>query len=53
LKRRDDQALAFDLGQRRTQHLLQGGGIVGQACWDGEHIPTLNRRCESGPLNPS
>ena len=53
LQRRDDQPLAFDLGQRRTQHLLQRRRIVGQRCGGGEHAPTLLRRCESEPMNPA
>ena len=31
--------LAFDLDQRRTQHLLQQSWIVGLRRWDSEHIP--------------
>ena len=53
LQRGDDQPLAFDLRHRRQQQLLQGRRIVGQVCWNGEHTPTLNRRCESRPLTLS
>jgi hypothetical protein len=53
LQCRDDQPLTFDLGQGRTQHLLQQHRVVGQIRWDREHIPELNRRCDSVPMNLS
>ena len=53
LQCRDDQPLTLDLGQGRTQHLLQQDRVVGQVRWDCEHIPELNRRRESGPMNLS
>jgi len=51
LQGRDHQPQPLDLGQRRAQDLLQRRRIFGQSCGGGEHPGTLNRRCESAPMN--
>ena len=49
----DHQPQPLDLGQRRTQDLLQRRRIVGQGCGGGEHARRLGRRYESAPMNPA
>ncbi len=48
---RDQHLQARNLGLRLEQQMLQQRRIVGQGGLIGGHGGTLNRRCESGPLN--
>jgi hypothetical protein len=50
---RDQHLQARDLGLRLAQHVLQQRRIIGQGGQRGGHRRTLNRRCESGPMNPA
>jgi hypothetical protein len=47
------QLQPLDLSQRRTHEGLQHHRIVRQICGCGEHPGMLNRRYESGLMNPA